>query len=70
MANEQQQGTNQPSPEDRYRSAVQDAAVVIRKLAPKCKSLDDLVGMLELAASNDGQLALLMDYLGALQFRP
>lgn len=58
-----------PSGEDRFRSALQDAAVILRKLAPLCKDVNEMVEMLELAAANEGQLTLLMDRIGPVRLR-
>jgi hypothetical protein len=55
--------------EDQYRSAIQDAATVLRKLAPICRGVDDMVGLLEFSLVNDATLAMLIERLGALKFR-
>lgn len=49
----------QPDPDEQLREALHEAAVVIRKLAPFCATVDELVGMIELAQVNDGQLQML-----------
>lgn len=44
-----------------FRSALEDAILVCRKLAPLCSSVEQLAEMLELAVLNDAQARLLMD---------
>lgn len=48
------------SKEDQYRSSVKDALVVLRVLGAFCGSVEDAVGMAELALNNDGQLKMLI----------
>ena len=57
---------NQQSQEEQFRDNISDLLAVLRCFAPHCKTPDDLVGMLELALKNDGQLALLLDRLTPL----
>lgn len=44
----------------KFRGALQDVLETTRKLAPYCNSVDDLIDMLELALTNDGQLRMVM----------
>lgn len=46
--------------EDNYRSSLQDVIVVAQKLSPYCKTVDELLSMVQLALENDGQLRLLI----------
>lgn len=55
--------------EEQFRSALADVLAVMRKLAPLCKTVDDMVGMTQLALENDGQLALMMQAVSPLQLR-
>jgi hypothetical protein len=59
----------QETVEDRFRSTLRDVVEVIKKLAPECGSVDDLVGMCELAMKNDGQLRLLLNMVAPLELR-
>lgn len=43
-----------------FRSSLKDVVEIAEKLAPHCKSVDELVDMLKLAIENDGQLRFLM----------
>lgn len=54
---------NQVTPEDieaSFRSSLQDVIEVAKRLSPHCESVDDLVELLELALTNDGQLRFVM----------
>ena len=53
----------------RMREEIADTIVIIKKVAQYCGNVDDLVGMLQLALQNDGQLTLLMAELAPLQLR-
>ena len=44
----------------KFRGALQDVLETTRKLAPYCNSVDDLIDMLELALTNDGQLRMVI----------
>lgn len=46
--------------EDSFRGALKDVAAIVAALAPVCKTLDDLLGMIKLAEDNDAQLRLLL----------
>jgi hypothetical protein len=48
------------SPRERFRDALKDSIVLIEKLAPLCSNVEELVGLMRLAMSNDGQCTLLM----------
>ncbi len=43
-----------------FKDGLQDAIAIVTKLAPICDNFKDLVGMCELALSNDAQAKLLM----------
>lgn len=58
-----------PTVEDSFRDTLQDVIVVVKKLAPCCRSVNDLIGMAELAMQNDGQLFLLMEKVGPVTLR-
>ena len=49
-----------PTPEEAFRSSLQDLIVVLEKMAPFCGTLEEAAGMANLALENDGQLRLLM----------
>lgn len=46
--------------EQSFRESLKDVTAVVQKLAPHCPSFDDLLGMMELALTNDGMLNVLM----------
>lgn len=48
------------SAEDQFRGELKDAAVLIAKLEPYCKTIEELLSVVNLAVENDGQLRLLM----------
>ncbi len=48
------------SPEDSFRSSLEDVLTITEKLAFLCQNMDELNGMLKLALDNDAQLRLLM----------
>lgn len=56
-------GMDQPklTVEQSFRESLKDVVAVVQKLAPHCNGFDDLIGMVELAINNDGQLHLLMN---------
>ena len=45
--------------EEGFRSALEDVVAIIQRLAPICKSINDMLGMVELALKNDSQCRLL-----------
>lgn len=45
---------------DQFRSSLEDIVAIAEKLAPYCKTADELIGMSKLAIENDGQLRLLL----------
>lgn len=47
-------------PQESFRSSLEDLVAIAGALAPLCDSVADLVGMIELALTNDGQLNVLM----------
>lgn len=55
--------------EDRFRSALQDVVVIVRKLAPLCKDIEELVGLAQSALENDGVLHLLLREVTPLQMK-
>lgn len=52
-----------------FREVLEDAAAVIRRLAPFCGTFEELLAMLDLAVGdpdrpgNDGQMKMLMEYV-------
>lgn len=48
-----------------FRSSLGDVAAIAEKLAPHCRTVEEMVGMIQLAIDNDGQLRLLMDTVTA-----
>ena len=59
----------QAEAEIKFRSSLQDVAAVARSLAPYCRGIEELVGMVELALDNSGQLRMLMERVLAGQKR-
>lgn len=51
--------TTKQTPEDQFRSGVEDALTLCRALSAHCASVEELAGLLELALTNDAQLRLL-----------
>lgn len=54
----------QPSPEEAlasFRSSLEDLVVISEKLSPLCKTVEEMIGMTELAIKNDAQLRLLFN---------
>lgn len=49
------------SAEDSFRDSLLDVITIADKLRQHCKSVEDLIGICELATKNEGQLALLMN---------
>lgn len=52
-----------------FRSSLEDSIAILRRLSPKCDSVADLVGMLELAVQNNGQLTMLMEEISPTRLR-
>lgn len=52
--------SDKPTAEEKFRNSLKDVEVIIRKLAPLCRTADEIADMVGLARDNDGQLALLM----------
>lgn len=48
------------SQEEAFRSSLEDVLEVASKLSSHCNSVEDLIGVVQLALANDGQLRLLM----------
>lgn len=48
------------SPQELFRDSLEDLITIAGALAPHCENMKDLVGLLELAMTNDGQLSILM----------
>lgn len=48
------------SQEDKFRSSLEDVAVIVRKLSAVCLTPEEMAQMVELAQTNDGQLRVLM----------
>ncbi len=59
----------QTSPEEEFRYGLEFTAILLRKLAPVCTTLDELVGMCEYAKTNDAQLRLLMREVGPVRMK-
>lgn len=57
------------SEDEQMRSALKDAAAVIRKLSPLCNSLNDLVDLIEFALISDAQLNLLKRELAPVSLK-
>ena len=51
---------SKPSAEDGFRDSLKDVLVVADKLSLSCLSVEEMIGMVQLALENDGQLRLLM----------
>ena len=56
VTNTEQQQTD----EEKFREALGDVMVIVKRLAPHCQRVDELIGVLQHAMENDGQLRLLM----------
>ncbi len=52
---------NRQQLEEDFRTELSKLVDLARALAPICASTDDLVGVCDLAATNDAQLRMLMD---------
>ena len=55
--------------DDDFRDDLRVVIAVVTKLAPHCKSVEDLVGLCELGLKNEGQLDLLLNLVAPLSFR-
>ena len=51
--------------EQSFRESLQDVITIAGKLSGYCKTVDELVGMLELAKENTAQLRLIMSLMTA-----
>lgn len=64
MAAEEQHRTLKMSPqeiEDKFRNSLEDVLIVAERLAPTCRTVEELMGMLRLGLENDAMLRLLMN---------
>jgi hypothetical protein len=52
--------TPEPSPEERFRAILEEAAPLLAHLGRFCATVEDALGVVDLARGNDGQLRLLM----------
>lgn len=48
------------SAEEGFKSSLEDVVAVASKLAPFCRTVEEMIGMAQLALENEGQLRLLM----------
>lgn len=64
MAEQEQAGVD-----EQFRDNLRDVDAVVRKLAPLCRDVNDLLGMIGLALVNDGQLALLLREVAPVRLR-
>ena len=55
--------------EQSFRASLDDTRVILKRLAPLCKSVNDMVELLDLAITNDSQLSILMDKVGPVALR-
>ncbi len=53
-------GDEKKTPEQLFRDSLEDLITVAGALVGHCDSIADLVGMMELALTNDGQLSVIM----------
>lgn len=44
-----------------FRESLMDVIAVAEKLAPVCRSVEEMIGVVELAVTNDAQMRLLMN---------
>ncbi len=58
------------STEDAFRESLKDVVAFAQKVSSCCKTVEDLIGMAELALTNDGQLQLLMEKITTPQSKP
>ena len=52
----------QPTIDD-FRSSIEDLITIAEKLSPYCSSVEELVGLLQLALTNDAQLKMILQNL-------
>lgn len=57
------------TPEEGFRSSLDDTIVILESFGPECNDLNDLIGILKLALTNDSQLRLLMKKVAPLTMR-
>lgn len=55
------------NPIDTFRDALEAVVEIAQALHPDCDTVADLVGVVELAMANDGQLRILMGRVKAAQ---
>ena len=60
MINVTGQTADKPSVVDSFRASLDDVAEIARALSHYCSSIEDLVGVVELALAHDAQLHFLM----------
>ena len=53
--------TTQEEVESSFRKALEDILPIIQRLSPPCRTLEELVSMVELGIVNDAQLRMLME---------
>ncbi len=53
----------QSEQEESFRSSLRDLVVIADKLAPHCKTVDELVAMVNHGIENEGQTRLLMSLM-------
>lgn len=56
---ETNQVTDQKQAEEALRSDLESSLVILKTLEPYCSNVKQLIGMLEVALNNDGQLRFL-----------
>jgi hypothetical protein len=72
MANEQQNQvppTAEQQEESSFRSALADVCVIVKKLAPHCKTVQELIDLCSFAQSNNAQLRMLMNEVTPMSLR-
>lgn len=47
--------------EDKFRDSLQDVITVAERIAPFCRTVDEMIGILQLGLANDAQLRILMN---------
>lgn len=48
------------TPEEKFRSSLQDVAAITERLSSVCKTPEEMVSVINLAMENDAQLRILM----------
>lgn len=70
----QQQPAQSPNLEEAaeadFRQNLLEVIIIVKKLAPLCKTVDELIDMAEFATRNDAQLRLLIREVSPLRLRP